>query len=136
MKVRQDFFSKYDVALFIDEKGKTRWKHLLKQFVENFSEKHISKQKLSNYLKELVDEGLVNKTIDPKALMFRMYWRVYPIYTVPKNRKKRLQEIRNKKKIYEFVDAADPEKIEILKQEIERLSEIKSSEKFARQNCQ
>ena len=127
MKIRQNF-SKYDVALFIDEKGKTRWKHLLKQFVENGSEKHISRQRLSDYLKELVDEGLVNKTIDPKALMFRMYWRVYPIYTIPKNRKKRLQEIRDKKRIYEFVDAADPEKIERLKQEIAKLAETKTSE--------
>ena len=127
MKIRQNF-SKYDVALFIDEKGKTRWKHLLKQFVENGSEKHISRQKLSDYLKELVDEGLVNRTIDPKALMFRMYWRVYPIYTIPKNRKKRLQEIRDKKRIYEFVDAADPEKIERLKREIAKLAEAKTSE--------
>ena len=126
--MRQEFFSKYDVALFIDEKGKTRWKHLLKRFVENDSEKHISRQRLSDYLKELVDEGLVSKTIDPKALMFRMYWRVYPIYTVPKNRKKRLQEIRDKKKILEFVDVADPEKIERLKQEIERLTETQTPE--------
>lgn len=127
MKIRQNF-SKYDIALFIDEKGKTRWKHLLKKFVENGSEKHISRQRLSDYLKELVDEGLVNKTIDPKALMFRMYWRVYPIYTIPKNRKKRLQEIRDKKRIYEFVDAADPEKIERLKQEIAKLAEAQTSE--------
>ena len=126
MKIRQNF-SKYDIALFIDEKGKTRWKHLLKQFVENGSEKHISRQRLSDYLKELVDEGLVNKTIDPKALMFRMYWRVYPIYTIPKNRKKRLQEIRDKKRIYEFVDAADPEKIERLKQEIAKLAKAQTS---------
>lgn len=116
-------FSKYDVALFIDNWGKTRWKHLLKQFVENGSEKHISKQRLSNYLKELVDEGLVKKTIDPTALMFRMYWRVYPIYTIPKNRKKKMQEIRNKKRIYEFVDTADPEKIQRLQQEIEKITE-------------
>ncbi|MCW4053664.1 MAG: hypothetical protein NWE84_01925 [Candidatus Bathyarchaeota archaeon] len=121
--MRPILFSKYDVALFIDEKGKTRWKHLLKQFVENGSEKHVSKQRLSNYLKELVDEGLVKKTIDTKALMLRMVWRLYPIYVVPKNRKKRLQEIRDKKRIYEFVDAADLEKIERLKQEIERLTE-------------
>lgn len=127
MKIRHNF-SKYDVALYIDEKGKTRWKHLLKQFVENGSEKHISRQRLSYYLKELVDEGLVNKTIDPKALMFRMYWRVYPIYTVPKNRKKRLQEIRDKKRIYEFVDAADPEKIERLKREIAKFGEAQTTE--------
>ena len=126
--MRPIHFSKYDVALFIDEKGKTRWKHLLKQFVENGSKKHISRQRLSDYLKELVDEGLVSKTIDPKALIFRMYWRVYPIYTVPKNRKKRLQEIRDKKKIFEFVDAADPEKIERLKQEIERLTKAQTPE--------
>lgn len=126
--MRPTYFSKYDVALFIDERGKTRWKHLLKQFVENGSEKHISKQRLSDYLKELVDEGLVNKTIDTKALMLRMVWRLYPIYTVPKNRKKRLQEIRDKKRIYEFVDAADPEKIERLKREIERLTIAPSKE--------
>ena len=123
MKLRPAYFSKYDVALFIDEKGKTRWKHLLKEFVESGSEKHISKQRLSNYLKELVAEGLVKKTIDTKALMLRMVWRIYPIYIVPKNRKKRLQEIRDKKKIFEFLDAADPEKIGRLKREIERLTE-------------
>ena len=111
-------FSKYDIALFIDQKGKTRWNHLLKEFVENGSEKHISRQRLSNYLKELVDEGLVTKTVDPKALMFRMYWRVYPIYTVPKSRKNRLQEIRNKKQILEYLDSADPEEIKKLQEQI------------------
>ena len=126
--MRPACFSKYDVALFIDEKGKTRWKHLLKKFVENKSEKHLSKQRLPNYLKELVNEGLVKKTVDSKALMFRMYWRVYPIYIIPKSRKKRLQEIRDKKRIYEFVDAADPVKIDKLKQEIKRLTETKSTE--------
>jgi hypothetical protein len=122
--MRPIFFSKYDIALFIDEQGKTRWSNLLRRFVENGSEKHISRQRLSNYLKELVDEGLVKKTIDTKALMLRMVWRLYPIYIVPKNRKKRLQEIRDKKRIYEFVDAADPEKIERLKREIERFTEV------------
>jgi len=116
--MRQVYFSKYDIALFIDQKGKTRWTHLLKEFVENGSEKHISRQRLSNYLKELVDEGLAKKTIDPTALMLRMVWRVYPIYTVPKSRKKRLQEIRNKKNILEFIDSANPEEIKKLQQHI------------------
>ena len=58
------------------------------EFVENGSEKHISRQRLSDYLKELVDEGLVSKSVDPKALMLKQLWRVYPLYTVPKNRKK------------------------------------------------
>ena len=110
--MRSVYFTKYDIALFIDDVGKTRWNQLLRKFVENGSEKHISRQRLSNYLKELVDEGLVKKTIDVPALMFRMYWRVYPIYTVPKSRKKRLQEIRDKKKILEFIDSANPEEIE------------------------
>lgn len=57
-----------------------------------------------------------------------MYWRVYPIYTVPKNRKKRMQEIRDKKRIYELVDAANPKKIERLKQEIERLTKTQTPE--------
>ena len=116
--MRSVHFSKYDIALFIDEKGKTRWSHLLKEFVENGLEKHISRQRLSNYLKELVDEGLVKKTIDTTALMLRMVWRLYPIYTVPKSRKKRLQEIRNKKNILEFIDSADPEEIKKLQQHI------------------
>lgn len=116
--MRPIHFSKYDIALFIDQKGKTRWVHLLKEFVENPSKKHISRQRLSNYLKELVDEGLVNKTIDPKALMFRMYWRVYPIYTIPTSRKKRLQEIRSKKEILEYIDSASPEQIRKLQEQI------------------
>jgi hypothetical protein len=118
--MRSVHFSKYDIALFIDQKGKTRWNHLLKEFVENGSEKHISRQRLSNYLKELVDEGLVNKTVDKKAFLLRMYWRVYPIYMVPKSRKKRLQEIRDKKKILEYIDSANPEEIRKLQKQIKR----------------
>ena len=121
--MRQLYFTKYDVALFIDEKGKTRWSHLLKEFVENGSERHISRQRLSDYLKELVNEGLVQKTIDPKALMFRMYWRVYPVYTVPKSRKERLKEIREKRDIYEFVDSADSQKLRKLHESVKRLEE-------------
>jgi hypothetical protein len=120
---RQIHYSKYDIALFIDDVGKTRWNQLLRKFVENGTEKHISRQRLSNYLKELVDDGLVNKTVDVPAMMFRMYWRAYPIYVVPKSRRKKIQEIRNKKKIYEFVDVADPEKIARLQQEMEKLKE-------------
>ena len=121
MKTRQIHYSKYDIALFIDAVGKTRWNQLLRRFVENGSEKHISRQRLSNYLKELVDEGLVNKTVDVPALMFRMLWRVYPIYVIPKSRQKRIQEIRNKKQVLEFVDAADPEKIVQLQKEIDKI---------------
>ena len=121
MNKRQLHFSKYDIALFIDEHGKTRWKNLLRRFVDNGSEKHISKQRLSNYLKDLVDEGLVKKTVDVPAMMFRMYWRAYPIYVVPKSRRKKIQEIRNKKRIYEFVDTADPQKIEQLQKEIDKI---------------
>lgn len=121
MNKRQIHFSKYDIALFIDEHGKTRWSNLLRRFVENGSEKHISRQRLSDYLKELVDEGLVKKTVDVPALMFRMYWRVYPIYIVPESKRNKIQEIRYKKKIYEFVDAADPKKIEKLQKEIDKI---------------
>ena len=65
----------------------------------------------------------MNKTVDVPAMMFRMYWRAYPIYVVPKSRRKKIQEIRNKKKIYEFVDAADPEEIAQLQQEMEKIKE-------------
>jgi predicted house-cleaning noncanonical NTP pyrophosphatase (MazG superfamily) len=111
-------FSKYDVALFIDEKGDTRWKHLIKEFVENESERHISRQKLSDYLKELCNEGLITKTIDKKALMLRLVWRIYPIYVVPKSRKKRIEEIRQRKKLYEFVDSASQEDLKKLDEAI------------------
>ena len=123
MVTRQIHYSKYDIALFIDDVGKTRWNQLLKKFVENGTDKHISRQRLSSYLKELVDEGLVNKTVDVPAMMFRMYWRAYPIYVVPESRRKKIQEIRNKKKIYEFVDAADPQKIVQLQQEMEKIKD-------------
>ncbi len=116
-------YNKYDIAFFIDDKGSARWSHLLKEFVENRSERHISRQKLSDYLKELCDEGLVNKTIDKKALMLRQIWKVYPIYEVPKSRQNRIEELRNKKEIFEFVDSASPEKIEKMQEEIRRLKE-------------
>ena len=121
MVERHSNFSKYDIAIFIDEHGKTRWSNLLRRFVENGSEKHISRQRLSDYLKELVDDGLVKKTVDVPALMFRMYWRAYPIYVVPESKRGKIREIRNKKKIYEFVDNADPKKIEQLQKEIDRI---------------
>jgi sensor domain CHASE-containing protein len=53
-------YTKYDVALFVHEHGKTRWKDLLQAFVENRSDQHISQQLLSDYLNELCAEGLVN----------------------------------------------------------------------------
>ena len=123
-------FSKYDIAIFISEKGKTRWTHLLKEFVENGSQKHISRQRLSNFLKELVDEGFVKKTVDPKALMFKMYWRVYPIYTVPKSMKKKLQEIKTKKRILEFINSAKPEEIEKLQEYINKEKRDKTVEAY------
>ena len=93
----------------------------MRRFVENKSEKHISRQRLSDYLKELVDDGLVKKTVDVPALMFRMYWRAYPVYEVPESKRDKIEEIINKKKIYEFVDKADPKKIEQLQKEIDRI---------------
>ena len=123
--MRPATFSKYDIAFFIEEKGNVRWSHLLKEFVEKESERHISRQTLSNYLKELCDEGLVSKTVDKKALALRMLWRVYPIYVIPKNRKKRLKELRDKKEIYEFIDSANPAEIEKLHEEIRHLKEEK-----------
>lgn len=113
--------TKYDIAFFIDENENVRWSHLLKEFVDNDSDNHISRQRLSDYLKELCDEGLVEKTIDAKALALRMVWRVYPIYVVPKSRRKKLMEIRKKKEIFDFVDSASPEKIDELKKQISRL---------------
>jgi DNA-binding HxlR family transcriptional regulator len=122
-EARSQALTKYDIALFIEENGKTRWSNLLKEFVENQSERHMSRQKLSLCLKELVDEGLVQKTIDKKALALRMLWRVYPIYVVPESRLKRIEEIRNKKEIYDFIDSASPEKIKKLHEEIGHLRE-------------
>ena len=122
MNRRQVPFSKYDIAIFIDDHGKTRWSNLLRRFVENGSEEHISRQRLSDYLKELVDDGLVKKTVDVPALMFRMYWRAYPVYLVPESKRNKIQEIRNKKRIYEFVDAADPETIAQLQKEIDKIA--------------
>jgi len=122
-KSRPIAVTKYDIAFFIHDKGSVRWSHLLEEFVEKESEQHISRQRLSDYLKELCDEGLVNKTIDKKAFMLKQIWKVYPIYEVPKSRKKRIEELRNKKEIYEFVDSASPEKIEKMQEEIRRLKE-------------
>ena len=125
-ELRSSASTKYDIAFFIyDKEGffRVRWSDLLKEFVENGSARHISRQRLSDYLKELCDEGLVNKTVDPKALAMRMVWRVYPVYTVPKNRRKRIEELRSRKEIYEFVDSASPEKIKKIYEQIRRLKE-------------
>jgi len=57
-------------------------------------------------------------------LALRMLWRGYPIYVVPKNRRKRLGEIRDKREIYEFIDSASPEEIEKL---LERVKDLKKN---------
>lgn len=116
-------FTKYDVALFIHEHRKTRWKDLLQAFVDNESDRCISHQLLSDYLNDLCAEGLVNKTVDKQALLFKMYWKVYPIYVVPKDREKRIEEIRTRQMIYEFIDSADSDNIRRLQETIRNLQE-------------
>lgn len=83
----------------------------------------MSRQRLSLCLRELCDEGLVQKIFDKKAFALKMLWRVYPIYVVPKSRLKRIEEIRDKKEIYDFVDSASPERIKKLQEEIDHLRE-------------
>jgi hypothetical protein len=83
---------------------------------------------LSDYLKELCDEGLVQKTIDKKALALRMLWRVYPVYVVPKSRRKRLNEIRDKREIYEFIDSASPEEMRKLHEKVKHLRETEEKQ--------
>jgi len=112
-------FDKYDIALFINDKGKARWSDLLREFVENKTDKHISKQTLSNYLKELCEEGIISKTVDTKTLALLHIIR--PIYKVTKTGKKRLQKIADKKEIYAFIDSATPQELEKLREEIIRL---------------
>jgi hypothetical protein len=116
-------FTKYDVALFIHEHGKTRWKDLLQAFVDNESDRCMSQQLLSDYLNDLCAEGLVNKTVDKQALLLKMYWKVYPIYVVPKDREKRIEEIRTRQTIYEFIDSADSDNIRRLQETIRNLQE-------------
>jgi DNA-binding HxlR family transcriptional regulator len=119
MVVRLNNYDKYDVALFIAERGKARWSDLLKEFVENEKDKHISRQTLSNYLKELREDGILSKTIDTKTLALLHIIR--PIYKVTKTGRKTLQKIANKKEIYSFLDSAVPEEIEKLREEIARM---------------
>jgi hypothetical protein len=120
-------YTKYDIALFIHEHGKTRWKNLLKAFVENGSDRHISHRRLSDYLNELCAEGLVTKTVDKQALLFKMYWKVYPIYVVPKDRQQRIEEIRTRKPIYEFVDFADPDNLARARRLHETIRELRET---------
>jgi hypothetical protein len=46
-----------------------------------------------------------------------------PIYVVPKDRQKRIKEIRTRKTIYEFVDSADPDNLRRLHETIRELRE-------------
>lgn len=112
-------YSKYDIALFIKAKGKTRWSELLREFVENNKDKHITRQTLSNYLKQLREERLISKTVDPKILAVLHIIR--PIYKVSKSGEKRLQEIANKKRIYEFLESANPEDVKRLTEVVDHL---------------
>ena len=110
---------KYDIALFISEKGKARWSDLQKEFVDNKSERHISRQTLSNFLKELREDGIITKTVDAKFLALAHIIR--PIYKVTKNGKRRLQKIADRKEIYTFIETATPGEIAKIQEEITRL---------------
>jgi len=112
-------YDKYDVAIFVHEKGRVRWSDLLKKFVETGTEQRISRQTLSNYLKEPREDGFISKTVDPKTLAFLHI--IHPVYKVTKRGVKRLQKIADKKEIYAFIDSASPEQIERLRKEIECL---------------
>jgi len=112
-------FDKYDIALFVNQKGKARWSELLKEFVENQADRHISRQTLSSYLKELCEDGIIKKTVDTRTLALLRIIR--PIYKVTKAGKRRLQKIADKREIYAFIDDASPEEIEKLRQEIVHL---------------
>lgn len=48
----------------------------------------------------------------------RMIWRVYPIYVVLKDRLRRIEEIRERKEIYDFLDSASPEEMKKLRKQI------------------
>ena len=122
-------YSKYDVVLFIHDHGKTRWTDLLNAFVKNRSDRRISKQLLSNHLKELCAEGLLSKTVNKQALFFKMYWKVYPIYVVPQDRKRRIEEIRTRKTIYEFIDSTDPDNLNKLQEIIHDIEMYERNEK-------
>jgi hypothetical protein len=50
-----------------------------------------------------------------------MLWRVYPVYVVPKSRRKKLGEIRDKREIYEFIDSASPEELKKLHERVKDL---------------
>ena len=90
---------KYDIAVFILRKGKATWTDLENYFVKGPKERHIARQTLSNWLKELIREGLVRKQIDEKTLG--------PIYIVPEDSAKRIfldiaekiRKMENKQKI-------------------------------------
>jgi len=110
---------KYDIALFINEKEKARWSDLQKEFVDKDSERHISRQTLSKFLKDLREDGIVTKTVDAKFLALTHIIR--PIYKVTKNGKKRLQKIADRKEIYTFLETATPAEIAKLQEEIAQL---------------
>jgi hypothetical protein len=40
-----------------------------------------------------------------------MYWKVYPIYILPKDRQKQIKDIRTGQKICEFVDSVSPDNL-------------------------
>ena len=113
-------YDKYDVALFINAKQRAKWSQLVKEFVENQRGKHISRQTLSNYLKELCEDGLIKKTVDKKLLLLRI---ILPVYEVTKSGRKILQKIADKKEIYAFIDSANQEEIDKLHKEIVKIKE-------------
>jgi len=121
MVIRLIDYDKYDVALFINEKGSVRWSVLLKEFVENKKEMHISRQTLSKYLKELHEDGIIKKSVDTKMALLHV---IVPAYKMTKAGKKILQKIAKKKEIYAFLDSASQEEIEKLQKEIIRLKKI------------
>ena len=99
---------------------------LLREFVENGTDRRISRQTLSDRLKALREEGLISKTVDPKTLALLHIIR--PVYKMTKNGHARIRGIADKKEIYAFIDSASPDKIEKLREEIGRL---KKNQNFA-----
>jgi DNA-binding HxlR family transcriptional regulator len=118
MVIRLIDYDKYDIALFIYKNENTRWSKLLKEYVENGTERHISRQTLSKFLKELIDDGLIKKSVNTKLALLRV---IVPVYKATKAGKNILQKIANKKEIFAFIDSASQEEIEKLQKEIIKL---------------
>lgn len=108
-----------DLLIYVYDKKEARYTDLIKQFVDS---KKLAKATLLNYKTRLEAEGRIRKRISTTTNR--------PVYYVPKENVRKVEELKAKQEIKTKIDQMTPEKIRELTEFLDFLVSSKEGEEF------